>query len=430
MEFQTVEEAMDQGSGDVKLRGWCYRERGSNKLRFIVLRDTTGTLQCVVKKDQVSDETWHAAEDIKLEESLTLTGTIEEDERAPTGYEVQVDELEVVGKNEEPFPITEDQSKEHLLDNRHLWLRSRRMTKILKIRSTVFHAFRQFYRERGYEEWHAPILQPTQSEGGSTLFPVEYYEDELYLTQSWQLYAETGVFGMEKIFTISPCFRAEKSKTTRHLAEFWMAEMEAAWMELDELCDSAEDCVAYIVEQVLDKHEEDLKDLGQDTEKLKQIESPFPRLTYTEALDLLHDEGFEIDWGDDLSTEAENELSRQFDKPVIITHWPKEEMAFYKPPAEDDEDVALCVDMIAPEEYGEIVGGSQRDLDVDRMEEELREMGENPEEYDWYMDMRKYGSVPHSGYGIGVERVIAWLCGLDDIKDTIAYPRTMRRYKP
>jgi asparaginyl-tRNA synthetase len=430
MTYQSIQEAMDQGSGEVSLRGWCYRERGSNKLRFIVIRDSTNTIQCVVKQDQVDEDTWGAAEDLKIEESVTVHGTIQEDERAPTGYEVQVNDLTIVGKNDEAFPITEDQSKEHLLDKRHLWLRSRKMTRILKIRSTIFQAFREFYLDEGYHEWHAPILQPTQSEGGSTLFPVEYYDDELYLTQSWQLYAETGVFGMDKIFTISPCFRAEKSKTTRHLAEFWMAEMEAAWMNLDELCDSAEECVAYIVQSVVDKHVEDLEALGQDVSKLKDIVPPFPRLTYTEALDVLEEKGFDMGWGEDLSTEAENELSRHYDKPVIITHWPKEEMAFYKPPAEDDEDVALCVDMIAPDEYGEIVGGSQRDLDVDRMEKELRDMGEDPEEYDWYMDMRRFGSVPHSGYGIGVERVISWLCNLDDIKDTIPYPRTMRRYKP
>ncbi len=430
MDYVTVQEAMDKGSGEVSLRGWCYRERGSNKLRFILLRDSTNYIQCVVKKDQVSEEVWEQAEDIKIEESFKVHGTIEEDERAPTGYEVQVDELKVVGKNEDAFPITEDQSKEHLLDKRHLWLRSRKMTNVLKVRDTVFKAFREFYRDNGYHEWHAPILQPTQSEGGSTLFPVDYFDDEMYLTQSWQLYAELGVFGLDKIFTISPCFRAERSKTTRHLSEFWMAEMEAAWMELDGLAESAEECVAYIVKRVLEENEEELKELGQDVEKLKDIELPFPKLKYDEVIEKLQDAGMDIEYGEDLSTPAEDKLSEMYDKPVIVTHWPKELMAFYKPEDPDDEGTALCLDMIAPEGYGEIVGGSQRSLDVEEMKEELEEMGEDVEEYEWYMDARRYGSVPHSGYGLGVERVIAWLCGLDDIKDTIPFPRTMRRYKP
>jgi len=430
--FLTIKEAMAQGAGEVSVRGWVYRERGSAKVKFIVLRDGTNILQCVIKPDVVGDEKFHIADKVQVETSIELHGEIKKDERAPTGYELAVSDFTVIG-NAHQFPITKDQSSEFLLNQRHLALRSRRLNAVLKIKAKVLQAWRDYYDTQGFIEFTPPIFQPNQSEGGATLFEVKYYKTKTFLTQSWQLYGEAAIFSYEKLYTISPCFRAETSKTSRHLSEFWMAEMEAAWYRLPELLDSAEECLKHIVARVLDECAEELKVLERDVAKLTPArEKPFARITYTDALRILKEKtGMDVPWGKDLRTVEEDELVKQFDTPVIVTHYPKEIMAFYKPPAEkkvDGKEVALCVDILAPEGYGEIVGGSQRDLDIERMSKILRSQGENPENYDWYFDLRRYGSVPHSGYGMGVERVVAWLCGLDNIKDAIPFPRTMLRW--
>lgn len=429
-EFKSIQEAMSQGSGVVSLHGWIHRERGSNKLKFIVLRDSTNIIQCVIEKQIVGDEKFAVADKLQVEASLEIFGTIKEDKRAPTGYEIAVKDFNVVGFCD-TFPITKDQSQEFLLDTRHLWIRSRKMQAILKIRNTVMQAFRNYYLKNNFFEFSPPILQPNQSEGGATLFEVKYYKNKIFLTQSWQLYAESAIFSLEKIFCISPCFRAEESKTSRHLSEFWMAEMEQAWIELPELLNSIEGCIAYIVNDVIEKNSEDLKTVGQDIEKLKKIIPPFPRITYTEALKILKEkEVMDIEWGKDLRTIEEDLLMKHFDKPVIITNYPKEIMAFYKPEDPKNPGTALCVDVIAPEGYGEIIGGSQRDLDIEKMRQFLGRDGENPDNYNWYFDTRKYGGVPHAGFGMGIERVVAWLCHLDNIKDAIPYPRTMLRWNP
>ena len=428
--YLTIKEAMKQGSGAVSIRGWCWRERGSNKLRFITLRDGTNVIQCVLEKEKLPEQVWLDAEKVKIETSLEITGTINADPRAPTGYELHVTDLNIVSLCE-IYPITKDQSPEFLLDVRHLWIRSRKMNAIFKVRNTVLQAFRNYYLHQGFIEFSAPILQPNQSEGGSTLFEVKYYQDKTFLTQSWQLYGEAAIFSYEKLFTISPCFRAEKSKTSRHLSEFWMAEMEQAWISLPELLDSIEGCIAFIIKEVLEKNSDDLKFLGQDIEKLKKITLPFPRITYTDALRILKEkENMDIEWGKDLRTLEEDALVKHFDKPVLITNYPKAIMAFYKPADPLDPKTALCVDVIAPEGYGEIIGGSQRDLDIAAMKEFLERDGENADNYSWYFDSRKYGSVPHAGYGMGIERVIAWLCHLDNIKDAIPFPRTLLRKSP
>jgi asparaginyl-tRNA synthetase len=428
--FISIQEALNKKKGKVSLRGWVYRERGSNKFKFIVLRDSSNIIQCVIKKENITKKEWEDADKLLIESSLELEGTLKEDKRAPTGYELDVLKLNVIHFSE-TYPITKDQSPEHLMDNRHLWIRSRKITAVMKIKSTIMEAFREFYRKQKYHEFTPPILQPSQCEGGSTLFEVKYYKDKTYLTQSWQLYAEAGIFALEKIFAISPCFRAEKSKTSRHLSEFLMAEMEAAWMSLNELTKSAEECVSFIVQEVLKKHKEDLKLLGRDVKKLEKIKAPFPRLTYTEALDLLEKKSkMKVKWGKDLRTMEEDEIVKHFDKPVIVTHYPKEIMAFYKPKDPEDEKTALCFDMLAPEGYGEIIGGSQRDIDIKELEKSLKKQGEKIEDYSWYFDLRKYGSVPHSGYGLGVERITAWICGTENIKETTPFPRTMLRWKP
>ncbi len=428
--FLSIAEAMKKGSGSVNVRGWIHRERGSSKIKFVVLRDSTQIIQCVIVRSDVGDEKFSVADKLQVEASLEIRGEIKKDDRAPTGYEVLVKDFEVIGESD-TYPITKDQSPEFLLDKRHLWLRSRKMIAIMKIRSTITGAIHDFFRSKGYHEFNPPIFQPAQCEGGSTLFEVKYYNTKTYLTQSWQLYAEAAVFALEKVYDMSPTFRAEKSKTSRHLSEFWMAEMEAAWMKLDECAELAKEEIAFIVAEVLKKNRGELEILGRDVAKLKKIKLPFPTITYTGALDILKKKcEMDVKWGKDLRTIEEDKLMEHFDKPVVVTHYPKEIMAFYKPKDPEDPKTALCFDMLAPEGYGEIVGGSERETDVDSLMGSLKKMGEDPKNYDWYIDLRRYGSVPHSGYGLGVERVVAWICGIDNIKDAIPFPRTMLRWWP
>lgn len=426
--FLTIQEAMDKGKGKVKIRGWCHRERGSNKFKFIVLRDETNIIQCVI---DAQHKDWEDAKKVLVESALEIEGEIKKDDRAPTGYEIHIENLNVV-HFAEPYPITKDQSTEFLLDKRHLWIRSRKMNAVLKIRSTVTGAIHQFFRDRGYYEFTPPIFTPNACEGGSTLFNVKYFNDTVYLTQSWQLYAEAATFSLGKIYDMSPTFRAEKSKTSRHLTEFWMAEMEAAWMDLDEVTQVAKEEISFIVKEVLKKNKKELEILERDVKKLEVASKlPYQTITYTDALKILKEKaGMDVVWGKDLRTVEEDKLMEHFDKPVVVTNYPKETMAFYKPKDPKDPKTALCFDMLAPEGFGEIIGGSQRDTDINELIKALKKEGENPEDYEWYLDLRRYGSVVHSGYGVGVERVVAWICGLDNIKDAIPFPRTMLRYKP
>ncbi|MFH1224340.1 MAG: asparagine--tRNA ligase [Candidatus Diapherotrites archaeon] len=429
--FISVQEAINKKTGKVAIRGWVYRERGSNAMKFIVLRDSSNIIQCVVKKDKAGGKLWAEAEKLLIESSVEVEGTLKADERAPTGVELDVEALEVVNLAE-PYPITKDQSTEFLMDKRHLWLRSRHLTAVMKIRSTMVGAIHKFFRERGYYEFDPPILQPNQCEGGSTLFEVKYYKEKTYLTQSWQLYAEAAIFALEKVYDVGPTFRAERSKTSRHLSEFWMAEMEAAWVELPELIQIAKDEIRFILEEVLEHNRAELELLGRDVKKLeKAAKSEFPTITYTDALKILKEkEHKNVPWGKDLRTIEEDLIMKHFDTPVAVTNYPKEIMAFYKKRDPKDAKTALCFDMLAPEGYGEIIGGSQRDTDIKELEKALKAQGEDPANYEWYLDLRRYGSVPHSGYGVGVERVLAWICGLENIKDAIPFPRTMARWKP
>jgi len=430
LKYTTIDQALKLKEPNVNLRGWVYRERKSNKFIFIVLRDETDIIQCVISKSK-NPEIFEKAEKLTIESSIKLSGVLKEDERAPTGYEISVTDLEVLQVSE-PFPITEHQSPELLYDNRHLWLRSRKLSAVLKIRHTIVGAIHSFFRDRGYYEFDAPIFQPSMSEGGSTLFEVKYYEDKVYLSQSWQLYAEAGIFSLGKIYNMGPTFRAEKSKTSRHLSEFWMAEMEAAWMKLDEVTEVAKDEIRYIVNQVLKDNRKELEILKRDITLLEQYSKvEYPTIKYSEALDLLNNKyQMKVPWGKDLRTIEEAKIAEHFKVPVVVTHYPTEIMGFYKPPSEENPKEALCFDMLAPEGYCEIIGGSERSLLVENMMERLRSQGEDPENYSWYFDLRRYGSVPHSGYGVGVERVISWICGLDNIKDAIPFPRTMLRKAP
>ena len=418
---------------EVTVRGWIWRTRGSGAITFPTLRDSSGVRQITVKKGAVPDAEFEDAKRALVESSVVVIGKTKKDARSPGGWELQATGFKLVSLAE-PYPITKDQSEEWLRENRHLWLRSRRMIAIMKVRHTVTGAIHQFFRERGYYEFDPPILQPNQCEGGSTLFEVKYYDMKTYLSQTWQLYAEAGIFALEKIYDMAPTFRAEKSKTSRHLCEFWMAEMEAAWMGLDEATEIAKDEIRFIVQQVLEKNRAELEFLERDIAKLEAAASkPFPTITYTDALELLKKHGMDVPWGKDLRTVEEEEIMKHFDTPVVVTHYPKEIMAFYKPVdpnAKAPGPVAKCFDMLAPEGYGEIVGGSERGTDIPALCASLERDGENPQNYQFYMDLRKYGSVQHSGYGVGVERVISWLCGLDNIKDAIAFPRTSTRVTP
>jgi len=428
--YTTIGEALQKGSAKVNLRGWVYRERKSNKFVFIVLRDESNIIQCVVSKAK-NPEIFERAEKLTIESSVKVSGELKKDDRAPTGYEVSVSDLEIV-QIAEPFPITEHQSPELLYDNRHLWIRSRKLNAILKIRHTVVGAIHEFFRSHGYYEFDAPIFQPSQSEGGATLFEVKYYNDITYLSQTWQLYAEAGIFSLGKIYNMGPTFRAEKSKTSRHLSEFWMAEMEVAWMQLDEVTEVAKDEIRFIVKKVLQNNRNELEILERDIKLIEHYaEAEYPTIKYTEALEILNTKyKMNVPWGKDLRTLEEAKIADHFKVPVVVTHYPTEIMGFYKPPSKENPKEALCFDMLAPEGYCEIIGGSERSLLVDDMIKRLKADGEDPKNYDWYFELRRYGSVPHSGYGVGVERVIMWLCGIDNIKDAIPFPRTMLRKGP
>jgi len=428
-----IDEILDGKKTDKKitLNGWIYRTRSSGNIVFTIIRDVTGTIQATIKRGNLPDEEFEDAKKALVESSVEIKGDVKKDERAPGGYEIKVTNIDVIDFAEK-FPITEDQSTEFLLDQRHLWIRSQKLKSIFKIRSTIVGAIHEFFRKNGFYEFDAPVLQPNQCEGGATLFEVKYYDEKTYLSQSWQLYAEAGIFSLEKIYNMGPTFRAEKSKTSRHLSEFWMAEMEAAWMDLNDVTEIAKEEVKYILKKVLEHNKKDLEEIGQDVKKLEKISNlDFPTITYSEALNILKEkENMDVEWGKDLRTIEEDKLMNHFKTPVVVTNYPLDIMAFYKPPDPKDPKTALCFDMIAPDGYGEIVGGSQRSTDVDYMKKRLKEMGEKVDNYEWYFDLRRYGSVPHSGYGLGVERVVAWICGTDNIKDAISFPRTVTRFRP
>ncbi|MCX6749394.1 MAG: asparagine--tRNA ligase, partial [Candidatus Pacearchaeota archaeon] len=401
--------------------------------KFIVLRDSSEIIQCVLKKDKFKKQ-WNEIDKLKIEASLEIEGAIKEDKRAPTGYEIEADKINIISPSDN-FPINKDLNEELLGDRRHLWLRSRKMTSILKIRDTVLSAMREHWRKKGFYEYHSPILTGMQAEGGSTLFKVDYFGKPMFLSQTWQLHAEPAIFALEKIFTIQPAFRAEKSKTSRHITELWMAEMEVAWENFDYIQDDAEELIKHIVEKVLKERKAELEIIGRDWKKLEAtIKKKFPRITYDEALKLLKEKKkISIQWGKDLRTIEEDRLSEIYDTPIIVRNYPKIVKAFYMkeaPGSKKPKETVLGFDMIAPEGYGELVGGSQREEDIKKLIANLKAQGENPDKYEFYFDTRRYGSVPHGGYGMGVERVISWICGLETIKDAIAFPRTMTRFSP
>ncbi len=437
VKYISIRDAMKKGSGKVALHGWVYRERGSKKVYFLVLRDSTDIVQCVLKHEDFSDKEWEEINKLKIESSVELEGVIKKDSRAPTGFEVQVSKINIIHIAED-FPINKDLNEELLGDRRHLWLRSRKMTAMLKIRSTVFGAIHDFFRSKGFYEFQSPTILSAAGESGSTVFEVKYFDKKAFLAQTWQLHAETAIFALEKIYCIAPSFRAEKSNTSRHLTEYWHAEMEVAWSTFEILQDYAEDLMKHIVKSVLKENKEELKILERDTKTLEAtVKKKFPKITYTEAIKLLKDKfNFKIPWGKDLRTIEEDKLSELFDTPVIVTDYPKAVKAFYMKESPETlnkpekEKTVQGFDVIGPEGYGELFGASQREEDIEVIKKNLKKQGEKLENYEFYFDSRRYGSIPHGGFGMGVERVITWICGFSDIRDAIHLPRKMRRLKP
>ncbi len=416
---------------EVTLQGWLFNKRSSGKIKFIILRDGTGYLQCVYFKGNVSEEVFETIERIGQESSIAVTGKVKEEPRAPGGHELDATNLDVIHETHD-YPITpKDHGIEFLLDHRHLWLRSSKQVAIMKIRHRVVKAIRDFFDNKGFTLMDPPILTPNAVEGTSTLFETQYFDlGSAYLTQSGQLYAEAGALALGKVYTFGPTFRAEKSKTRRHLTEFWMVEPEVAFNDLNDNMDLAEEFLEYIVQTILVEKAEELKVLERDTTKLQNVKRPFPRVHYDEAVEILHKNGINFEWGNDLGGTDETLVSAQFEKPVMVHHYPAVVKAFYMKRDPNDEKYALAVDVLAPEGYGEIIGGSQREDNLDFLLERIKEHNLPQAAFEWYLDLRRYGSVPHSGFGLGLERTVSWICGLDHLREAIPFPRMIYRNTP
>ncbi|MEM8962676.1 MAG: asparagine--tRNA ligase [Acidobacteriota bacterium] len=414
----------------VTVRGWLAKKRRSGKIGFLQVRDGSGTVQCIVSRAEVSEEAWEAVKTVTQESTVRITGVPHIDERAPGGVEIHATDFAIDFLTED-YPITpKDHGTAFLMENRHLWLRSSRQRAALAVRSEVVQAIRDFFYQRAYTLIDSPILTPNAAEGTSTLFEIDYFGDPAYLSQSGQLYLEPAAAAFGKVYCFGPTFRAEKSKTRRHLMEFWMVEPEIAFMELPGLIDLAEEFVIELAGRVLDRCGEHLKVLERDVTKLEKITSSFPRVTYHDAIALLKEKGQEIEIGEDFGAEHETLLGDHFDKPVFVTHYPTAIKAFYMQPDPKDADLALAVDLIAPEGYGEIIGGSQRIHEHDLLLDRINEHNLPVEAFQWYLDVRKYGAYPHSGFGMGLERFVCWMCGLSHLRETIPYPRMLYKIYP
>ncbi|HEV2960756.1 MAG TPA: asparagine--tRNA ligase [Candidatus Angelobacter sp.] len=423
----------------VTVQGWLYNKRESGKLLFPIFRDGTGVIQGVIAKNQVSPEVFDTVKNLTDESSVVVTGKVRADKRAPGGYEMDVTDIRVVQRvpDDDPFPISR---KEHgidfLMEHRHLWVRTPRQCAILRIRAEIIRAARNFFDDRGFVLTDPPILTPAACEGTTTLFPVDYFEEQAYLTQSGQLYVEATAMALGKVYSFGPTFRAEKSKTRRHLTEFWMVEPEIAYAQLDDIMELAENFTSHIVQTVVANRRDDLKTLERDLAKLENIKAPFPRISYDDAVKLLqegHSKGqieSRFEWGGDFGSPDETYISSQFDKPVMIHRYPTQIKAFYMEPDPQRAELALCCDVLAPEGYGEIIGGSQRIGDYQLLLKRIRDHGLPEEAFKWYLDLRKYGGVPHAGFGMGIERAVAWICGLEHVRETIPFARTLTRIYP
>jgi asparaginyl-tRNA synthetase len=435
----TISEIGKHEGQTVTIRGWLYNLRESGKLLFPQFRDGSGVIQGVVPKNAVTAEVFEAIKTLTQESSVIVEGKVRADKRAPGGYELDVANVQVVQRvpESDPYPITpKEHGTDFLMEHRHLWVRSQRQAAILRVRAEIIKAARDFFDERGFTLTDPPIITPAACEGTTTLFPVDYFDDQAYLTQSGQLYAEAMAMALGKVYSFGPTFRAEKSKTRRHLTEFWMVEPEVAYATLDDVMDIAEGLISFIVKRCLERRRVDLQTIGRDISKLEKIEPPFPRISYDDAVKNLqegHAKGAletKFEWGGDLGSPDETYLSAQFDKPVMVHRYPAKVKAFYMEPDPQRPELALCVDVLAPEGYGEIIGGSQRMASHELLLQRIHEHGLPEEAFKWYLDLRKFGSVPHGGFGMGIERAVAWICGLEHVRETIPFPRMLYRLYP
>jgi asparaginyl-tRNA synthetase len=437
--ISTIAEIGKHEGQTVTVRGWLYNLRESGKLLFPIFRDGSGTIQGVVPKNAVPPEVFDAIKGLTQESSVVVEGKVRADKRAPGGFELDVSNVQVLQRvsETEPFPISlKEHGVDFLMDNRHLWIRTPRQAAILRTRAEIIKAARDFFDDRGFVLTDPPILTPAACEGTSTLFPVDYFDEQAYLTQSGQLYIEATAMALGKVYSFGPTFRAEKSKTRRHLTEFWMVEPEVAYATLEDLMNLAEGLISFLVKRCLEKRRPDFQAMGRDVSKLEKIEAPFPRITYDEAVNMLqegHAKGAletKFEWGGDFGSPDETYISAQFDKPVMIHRYPAKVKAFYMEPDPQRPELALCVDVLAPEGYGEIIGGSQRMASYELLLQRIREHNLPEESFKWYLDLRKYGTVPHGGFGMGIERAVAWICGLEHVRETIPFARTLHRLYP
>ncbi|HAM81157.1 asparagine--tRNA ligase [Ornithinibacillus bavariensis] len=427
----TIAQVPEFQGKEVTIGAWLSNKRSSGKIAFLQLRDGTGFIQAVVAKNDVSEEIFQLAKNMTQESSMYITGTIVEDTRSKFGYEMQVSNIELIHESVD-YPITpKEHGTEFLMDHRHLWLRSKKQHAIMKIRNEIIRSTYEFFNENGYVKIDPPILTGASAEGTTELFHTKYFDEDAYLSQSGQLYMEAAAMAFGKVFSFGPTFRAEKSKTRRHLIEFWMIEPEMAFVEHEESLQIQENYVSYVVQSVLKNCQLELGILERDITKLEKVKAPFPRISYDDAIQLLKDKGFtDIEWGEDFGAPHETAIAESFDKPVFITNYPAKIKAFYMKPDPNREEVVLCADLIAPEGYGEIIGGSERINDLDLMKQRYEEHGLTGPAYEWYLELRKYGSVPHSGFGLGLERTVAWISGVEHVRETIPFPRLLNRLYP
>jgi asparaginyl-tRNA synthetase len=426
----TIGEVRHHVGESVTIGCWLHNKRSSGKIQFLQLRDGSGFMQGVAVKSEVAPEVWEAAAKLTQESSFYVTGVVREEERSKSGYELTVTNVEII-QIATDYPITpKEHGVDYLMDHRHLWIRSPRQRAILVIRAQIIQAVQQFFNERGFHLVDPPILTPSSCEGTTNLFHTKYFDEDAFLTQSGQLYMEAAAMALGRVYSFGPTFRAEKSKTRRHLIEFWMIEPEMAFVDHEENLKVQEAFVSHIVQSVLTNCRKELETLERDISKLEKITAPFPRISYDDAVKFLNDNGFEFPWGEDFGAPHETAIAEKFDKPVFITKYPTSIKAFYMKPDPERPDVVLCADLIAPEGYGEIIGGSQRIDDPELMEQRFQEHELSKEAYQWYLDLRKYGTVPHSGFGLGLERTVAWICGLDHVRETIPFPRLLYRLYP
>src|SRR3954447_561179 len=415
----------------VTLQGWLHKRRSSGQMQFLTVRDGTGFIQAVMSKAAVGPEVFVSADHLGQESAVIVTGAVRADARAPGGYELDVSGFEVVSQSHD-YPITpKEHGVDYLMDRRHLWIRAPRQQAILRVRHEVIDACRDFFNSRGFILADTPIFTPSACEGTTTLFPVQYFEDTTaYLTQSGQLYNEANAMALGRVYAFGPTFRAEKSKTRRHLTEFWMVEPEMAYATLDDVMELAESLVVYVVGRALERRKRELQALERDTSKLEKVQSPFPRISYDEAAEILKKKGLAFEWGGDFGAPDETALSEEFDRPICVHRYPSAVKAFYMKPDPNREEVALGVDVLAPEGYGEIIGGGERISDLDLLLRRIKEHDLPQAAFEWYLDLRRYGTVPHGGFGMGIERVVSWICGLEHLREAIPYPRMLYRMYP